>query len=106
MNIYYGVTLISQVKNSPPVKMIEIKNLVKTFETVKAVDGISFEVNKGEIFGLLGTNGAGKTTTMKTIACLLKPTSGQVFVNGINVVERPIEVKRIIGYLPEMPSLG
>ena len=85
--------------------MIEIQELFKTFGNVKAVDGISLKVNKGEIFGILGTNGAGKTTTMKILACLLKPTSGKAFINGINVMEKPIEVKKIIGYLPEMPSL-
>ncbi len=103
--VFSGATLISQVENNPAVTMLEIKNLTRTFGTVKAVDDLSFKVNGGEIFGLLGTNGAGKTTTMKTIACLLKPTSGQVFVNGINVVKDPIGVKTIIGYLPEMPSL-
>ncbi|MCK4757135.1 MAG: ABC transporter ATP-binding protein [Thermoplasmata archaeon] len=87
------------------VTMLEIIHLTKVFGTVKAVDNLSFKVEKGEIYGLLGTNGAGKTTTMKILACLLKPTSGRALVNGADVVEKPLEVKSQIGYLPEMPSL-
>ena len=70
--------------------MLEIHELSKTFGSVKAVDGISLRVEKGEIFGLLGTNGAGKTTTMKILACLLKPTSGKALVNGVDVVKEPL----------------
>ncbi len=96
---------ISHVVNGSSVIMLDIQDLYKTFGSVKAVDGISLTVNKGEIFGLLGTNGAGKTTTMKILACLLKPTSGKAIVNGMDVVKKPLEVKAQIGYLPEMPSL-
>jgi ABC-type multidrug transport system ATPase subunit len=85
--------------------MLATRDLKKVFGAVKAVDGITFEVGKGEIFGLLGTNGAGKTTTMKIFACLLRPTSGQAFIDGLDVAAQPMEVKRRIGYLPEMPSL-
>ena len=81
--------------------MLEIKNLSKTFGPVKAVDDVTFTVNKGEIFGLLGTNGAGKTTTMKVLACLLKPTSGGAFVNGLDVTKNCITVKETIGYDPD-----
>jgi ABC-2 type transport system ATP-binding protein len=85
--------------------MLATSNLRKVFGNVVAVDGITLEVRKGEIFGLLGTNGAGKTTTMKIFACLLKATSGSAFVDGIDVTARPMEVKSRLGYLPEMPSL-
>ncbi len=96
---------ISLVRDDMAVTMLEIIHLTKVFGTVKAVDNLSFKVEKGEIYGLLGTNGAGKTTTMKILACLLKPTSGRALVNGADVVEKPLEVKSQIGYLPEMPSL-
>ena len=85
--------------------MLEVRNLVKTFGNVRAVDGISFTAGKGEIFGMLGSNGAGKTTTMKILSCLLKPTDGIALVDNLDVTKEPLEVKRIIGYLPEMPSL-
>jgi ABC-type multidrug transport system ATPase subunit len=85
--------------------MLATSNLSKAFGRVVAVDGLTFEVKKGEIFGLLGTNGAGKTTTMKIFATLLKPTSGTALVDGLDVIAQPMEVKRRLGYLPEMPSL-
>lgn len=85
--------------------MLEVKNLVKTFGQVRAVDDLSFKVGRGEVFGMLGTNGAGKTTTMKILSCILKPTSGLALVDGIDVTAAPLEVKRRIGYLPEMPNL-
>jgi ABC-2 type transport system ATP-binding protein len=85
--------------------MLEVLNLVKSFGTVKAVDDLSFRVEKGEVFGLLGTNGAGKTTTMKILSCLLKPTSGRALVDGLDVTREQLEVKRRIGYLPETPNL-
>jgi len=85
--------------------MLEVRSLVKKFGAVTAVDSIDFSTTKGEIFGLLGTNGAGKTTTMKILACLLKPSSGQALVGGLDVTKEPLKVKSMIGYLPEMPSL-
>ncbi|MGV9171148.1 MAG: ATP-binding cassette domain-containing protein, partial [Promethearchaeia archaeon] len=66
---------------------IEIDNLVKHFEDVKAVDGISFKIKKGECFGFLGPNGAGKTTTINIISCYMKPTSGKAKVNGYDVLK-------------------
>lgn len=85
--------------------MLEVRNLTKSFGHVLAVDGISFAVAKGEVFGMLGTNGAGKTTTIKILSCLLKPTGGLALVDGLDVTKEPLAVKRRIGYLPEMPNL-
>ncbi|MBU4032659.1 MAG: ABC transporter ATP-binding protein [Candidatus Thermoplasmatota archaeon] len=85
--------------------MLEVRNLTKQFGNVLAVNEISFEVKRGEVFGMLGTNGAGKTTTMKILACLLKPTSGLALIDGLDVTQNQMEVKRRIGYLPEMPNL-
>jgi len=85
--------------------MIEIKNLTKTYGQKKAVDDISFTVNRGEILGFLGPNGAGKTTTMNIITGYNSATSGTVTVDGLDVVENPMECRRKIGYLPEQPPL-
>ncbi|ALM74720.1 ABC transporter ATP-binding protein [Thermococcus barophilus] len=85
--------------------MIEVENLTKKFGNKIAVDGISFHVHDGEIYGLLGPNGSGKSTTMKILAGILKPTTGKVLVEGINVAKNPIEVKKIVGYVPETPIL-
>ncbi|MGZ8553894.1 MAG: gliding motility-associated ABC transporter ATP-binding subunit GldA [Chitinophagaceae bacterium] len=84
---------------------IEVKNLCKVYGEQKAVNNISFKVEKGEIVGFLGPNGAGKSTTMKIITGYLQQTSGQAFVAGINVAENPLEVKKKIGYLPELNAL-
>ena len=80
---------------------LRLKNLTKIYGAQKAVNDISFEIEKGEIVGFLGPNGAGKSTTMKIATCYLPPTSGEVWVGGFNVVDRPMEVKQITGYLPE-----
>ncbi len=85
--------------------MIEVDGLVKKFGSTVAINGISFTVHDGEIYGLLGPNGSGKSTTMKILAGILTPTSGRVTVNGIDVSEDPIGVKRITGYVPETPVL-
>lgn len=85
--------------------MIEIKNLTKAYGAKKAVDDISFTVNSGEILGFLGPNGAGKTTTMNIITGYGSATSGTVTVDGMDTVEKPMECKRKIGYLPEQPPL-
>jgi len=81
--------------------MIRIENLVKTFGAKRAVDGVSFSVERGEVLGFLGPNGAGKSTTMRMITGFMPPTSGKVTVGGFDVTESPIEAKRLIGYLPE-----
>src|SRR5918995_652935 len=81
--------------------MIRIENLVKTFGPKRAVDGVSFNVERGEVLGFLGPNGAGKSTTMRMITGFMPPTSGKVTVGGHDVAESPLEAKRLIGYLPE-----
>jgi len=85
--------------------VIEVRNLVKHYGDVKAVEDISFSVKNGEILGFLGPNGAGKTTTLKVITGYLSPTSGNVFVDDINVLDDSMEIRKMIGYLPEMNPL-
>ncbi|TFG13888.1 ABC transporter ATP-binding protein [Candidatus Thorarchaeota archaeon] len=80
---------------------MQISDLTKTFGDVRAVDNISLEVRNGEIYGLLGPNGAGKTTTLKVIMGLLDPDSGTASVMGLNSLENPVEVKAVVGYVPE-----
>ena len=84
---------------------IEVKNLLKEYGEQKAVNNISFKIDKGEIVGFLGPNGAGKSTTMKIITGYLQQTSGEAFVCGINVADQPLETKKKIGYLPELNAL-
>ncbi len=76
-------------------KAIFVKDLVKEFSKRRAVDGLSLEVDEGEVFGLIGPNGAGKTTTLRVIATIIKPTSGQVTVCGKDVVRESAEVRRL-----------
>ena len=85
--------------------MITVTDLTKRYARHTAVDHISFEVHKGQIVGFLGPNGAGKTTTMRMLTCFLPPTSGTATVAGFDVLEQSFEVKKRIGYLPEMPPL-
>ena len=85
--------------------MIRVENLVKRYGTNYALDDVSFEIAEGEIVGLLGPNGAGKSTTMNILTGYLSATSGAAYVNGINIVENPIEAKRYIGFLPEQPPI-
>ncbi|MBB6610454.1 gliding motility-associated ABC transporter ATP-binding subunit GldA [Pontibacter sp. Tf4] len=80
---------------------VEVKNLTKLFGAQRAVDDISFAVEQGQILGFLGPNGAGKSTTMKVATCYLPPSSGTIVVNGHDVVQDPIAVRRMVGYLPE-----
>src|SRR3954471_2861119 len=81
--------------------MIKVQNLTKLFGDKRAVDGISFSVERGEVLGFLGPNGAGKSTTMRMITGFIPPSDGTVTVGGFDVVENPIESRRLIGYLPE-----
>ncbi len=85
--------------------MIEIQNLTKSYGQIKAVDDISFTVEKGEVLGFLGPNGAGKSTTMNIITGFIPSTEGTVKVCGYDIMESPEEVKKRIGYLPELPPL-
>ncbi len=85
--------------------MIKIKNLTKKYGELKAVDDVSFDVPTGQILGFLGPNGAGKTTTVRVITCYMLPTSGYVEVDGLNVFEHSLKIRRKIGYLPENAPL-
>ena len=85
--------------------MIEVKNLTKKYGTNVAVDGVSFKIREGRIYGFLGPNGAGKSTTMNIITGSLAATSGSVLINGCDICDDPIEAKKQIGYLPEIPPL-
>lgn len=85
--------------------MIKTDNLVRTFGTFRAVDGISFEVSKGEVLGFLGPNGAGKSTTMKMLTCFLTPSSGTATVAGYDILNDSRSVQKSIGYLPENAPL-
>jgi len=85
--------------------VIEVEQLTKRYGSVKAIDNVSFRVEKGEILGFLGPNGAGKTTTMRILTCFLPATEGTARVAGFDVFNQPMEVKRRIGYLPENPPL-
>ena len=81
--------------------MIKVQNLVRQFGHKRAVDGISFAVERGEVLGFLGPNGAGKSTTMRMITGFIAPTAGTISVGGFDIVENPIAAKKLIGYLPE-----
>lgn len=81
--------------------MVEIEELTKRYGRFLALDHVNFHINKGDIFGFVGPNGAGKTTTMRIMCGLIKATSGNVVIDGVNVLKRPAEVKRLIGYVPD-----
>lgn len=85
--------------------MIELSDVSKYYGTKLAVDNLSLEVKKGEIFGFIGPNGAGKTTTIKMMVGILRPDGGRIFVDNIDVVKNPIYAKRILGYVPDTPIL-
>ena len=85
--------------------MIKIEHLSKNYGRIRAVNDISFEVGEGEIVGFLGPNGAGKSTTMNILTGCLSATEGHVYIDGIDILEQPMEAKRRIGYLPEHPPL-
>lgn len=85
--------------------MIRVENLVKNYGDVKAVRSINFQVSDGEILGFLGANGAGKTTTLKIMTGFLTPTSGNVLINNLNILDDSLEIRKQIGYLPELNPL-
>lgn len=86
-------------------KMIEIKNLTKSYNGVKVVDNISLKVNDGEIFAFIGHNGAGKTTTIKSIVGINNFDSGEIFINGKSIVKDAVNAKKEIAYVPDNPDL-
>src|SRR5687768_5789622 len=81
--------------------MIELKQLHRWFGQTRAVDGISFDVRQGQVFGYIGPNGAGKTTSMRILATLDEPTQGDCFVDGFSVVDDPDRVRRRVGFMPD-----
>jgi len=85
--------------------MIELKDLTRGFNGLTAVDGITFDVEEGEIFGLLGPNGAGKTTTVRILCCLIRPSAGKASVGGYEVGKDALKIREIVGLLPESPGL-
>ncbi len=85
--------------------MIRCVNLSKFYGNVRALDTMNIGVEKGQIYGLIGPNGAGKTTTIKLITGLIKPTSGKVFINGLDMGKDALQAKRYIGYIPDEPFL-
>lgn len=82
---------------------VEARNLVKRYGVVRAVDGVNFDVRRGEIFGFLGANGAGKTTTLRMLCGLVAPTSGHALIDGFDIQTHPLEAKARLGYLDEEP---
>ena len=84
---------------------ISIENLTKHYGTLVALEGVSLKIASGEVFGLLGPNGAGKSTLLKTLVGILRPTAGTIRIGAIDIVADPEKAKKMIGYLPENPSL-
>ncbi|MZH14005.1 MAG: ATP-binding cassette domain-containing protein [Nitrospinae bacterium] len=85
--------------------MIEVENLTRYYGSRRAINNISFQIEKGEVVGFLGPNGAGKSTTMNIISCILPASSGSAKIKGFDTFEQSLEIRRIIGYLPETPPL-
>ena len=82
--------------------IIEIRNFTKVYGDLTAVDDFTLDIEEGDIFGFIGPNGAGKTTTIRFISTLLEPTAGSASVCGLDVLKRPLEVRKVIGYMPDM----
>jgi len=91
--------MVASPENSPP--MVEVKNVSLRFHLVEAVKNVSFHVDRGSILGLVGSDGAGKSTLLRLIATMIKPTQGEIFVSGLNVVTERQKIKNIIGYMPQ-----
>ena len=83
--------------------MINLNNLTKLYRGFRAVDNLNLQIGKGMVFGFLGPNGAGKTTTIKMMAGVLKPSSGQIIIDGVDIAEDPSEAKRRLGFVPDQP---
>jgi ABC-2 type transport system ATP-binding protein len=99
-----GSSLVTPVSEGVDVPAVEMKQISRRFKDVLAVDGVSFDIPAGEIFGLLGPNGAGKTTTIRILVTLLPPDSGRASVFGLDVVKQTMAVRRLIGYVPQQLS--
>jgi ABC-2 type transport system ATP-binding protein len=84
---------------------VDLKNVTKRYNELVAVNNLNLTINTGEIFGLLGPNGSGKSTTLKMLVGLVQPTSGDVNVLGLDVTKQPVEVKQLIGYVPEAANI-
>lgn len=97
--------LYPQEELAPEEVGLAVRGVVKRYGLVTAVDGVTFSVGRGEIFGLLGPNGAGKTTLIRMLTTLARPTAGELFVAGVNVAEDPVTVKRLIGVVPQVNNL-
>ena len=85
--------------------MLEVKELRKVYGPLTAVNGISFTLHPGDVFGFIGSNGAGKTTTIRMLATLLEPTSGTATLNGVDILQDPMQIRRMIGYMPDFFGL-
>lgn len=85
--------------------MIEVQGLTKFYGATRALNGLTFSIRRGEVVGFLGLNGAGKTTALRVLGCLTLPSSGRVVVDGFDVVENPHEIRKRVGFLPEIPPL-
>lgn len=85
--------------------MIEVENLTRYYGSRRAISNLSFQIEKGEVVGFLGPNGAGKSTTMNILSCILPASSGTVKINGFDIFEQSLEIRKMIGYLPETPPL-
>lgn len=88
-----------------PIDALRVNNVTKSFGARMAVKGVSFNLESGQVLGLLGPNGSGKSTLMKIIVGIMKPDSGSILVNGLDVAKEPIAVKRTVGFVPESPRL-
>lgn len=91
--------MVASQENFPP--MVEVKNVSVRFNLVEAVKAISFNVDSGNIFGLVGSDGAGKSTLLRLIATMIKPSQGEIYINGLNVLTDRRRIKNIIGYMPQ-----
>lgn len=81
--------------------MVEVKNVVMRFKSVEAVKGISFHIPKGDVLGLVGSDGAGKSTLLRLVATMIQPTSGEIYIDGLHVVNEKQKIKNLIGYMPQ-----